>query len=300
MGSAARQGGVPQGGEGRAWRRPRGCADAVRRVLRRSLSRRVPRSDPQRHRRSRVRKRARAAQPLPDRRFRYRASMRCATTQARGRHPQREGVPRHHPRAERRGAGGTGRQGRRRDRRRRSVRRRVPGRLARGADHANCGTTWRAGGRRSDPAHGRAAGNVAQGRWPKRRDLPSKHLRSRRFQQLSTSVHRYLGAFRYRRGTVALGWHYRPESGERVSQEGSHEFCCTFVCRASTQPVPGRYPICHRGPGGRIQLRYLEFPDGRQVVLPTEAGDAAEFAPTSFCRPKIIWAIGNGPAASRI
>ena len=40
-------------------------------VLRRSLSRRVPRSDPRRHGRSRVRQRARAAQPLPDRRFRH-------------------------------------------------------------------------------------------------------------------------------------------------------------------------------------------------------------------------------------
>ena len=72
VGSAARQGGLPQGGEDRAWRRAPRRAHAVGRVLRRSLSRRVPRPHPQRHRRYRVRQRARAAQPLPDRRLRHR------------------------------------------------------------------------------------------------------------------------------------------------------------------------------------------------------------------------------------
>ena len=64
VGPAARQGGVPQGGEDRARGRARGRAHAVGRVLRRPLSRRVSRSHPHRHGRSRVRQRARAAQPL--------------------------------------------------------------------------------------------------------------------------------------------------------------------------------------------------------------------------------------------
>ena len=46
--------------------------------------------------------------------------------------------------------------------------------------------------------------------------------------------------------------------------------------RASAMRLPDRFPVGTRfvieGRGGRINLRYLEFPDGRQVVLPSEAG----------------------------
>jgi hypothetical protein len=45
--------------------------------------------------------------------------------------------------------------------------------------------------------------------------------------------------------------------------------------RVSAQRIPNRFPVGTRfvieGRGGRIHLRYLEFPDGRQVVLPAEA-----------------------------
>jgi hypothetical protein len=44
---------------------------------------------------------------------------------------------------------------------------------------------------------------------------------------------------------------------------------------ASAVRLPNRFPVGTRfvieGRAGRIQLRYLEFPDGRQVVLPSEA-----------------------------
>jgi hypothetical protein len=45
--------------------------------------------------------------------------------------------------------------------------------------------------------------------------------------------------------------------------------------RASAVRLPNRFPVGTRfvieGRAGRIHLRYLEFPDGRQVVLPSEA-----------------------------
>ena len=50
----------------RAWRRPPGCADAIGFVLRRSLSRRISRTDAQGHRRSGLRQRGRIAFAVPD------------------------------------------------------------------------------------------------------------------------------------------------------------------------------------------------------------------------------------------
>jgi hypothetical protein len=45
---------------------------------------------------------------------------------------------------------------------------------------------------------------------------------------------------------------------------------------ASAVRLPNRFPVGTRfvieGRGGRIHLRYLEFPDGRQVMLPSEPG----------------------------
>ena len=61
VGSARRQGSLPEGREDRARRRPPGGADAVGCVLRRPLPRRVPRPDAQGHRRPGVRQRGRTA-----------------------------------------------------------------------------------------------------------------------------------------------------------------------------------------------------------------------------------------------
>ena len=94
VGSAARQGSVPQGREDRARGRAQGGADAVGCVLRRPLSRRVPRPDQDRHGRPRVRQRERAEEPLRDRRFRHRGEGAARRCQARGGHPQREGLRR--------------------------------------------------------------------------------------------------------------------------------------------------------------------------------------------------------------
>ena len=64
VGSAARQGSLPQGGGDCAQGWPPRCAYVVGCVLRRPLSRGIPGPDPQRHRRHRVCQRARTAHPL--------------------------------------------------------------------------------------------------------------------------------------------------------------------------------------------------------------------------------------------
>lgn len=47
---------------------------------------------------------------------------------------------------------------------------------------------------------------------------------------------------------------------------------------SSAVRLPSRFPVGTRfvieGRDGRVDLRYLEFPDGRQVVLPSEAPQA--------------------------
>jgi hypothetical protein len=49
--------------------------------------------------------------------------------------------------------------------------------------------------------------------------------------------------------------------------------------RSAAARLPSRFPVGTRfvieGRGGRIQSRYLEFPDGRQIVLPAEARSRA-------------------------
>ena len=80
VGPAAGEGGVPQGGADRARRGPHGRADAVGRVLRRSLSRRIPQPDAHRRGRPHFRQRERAEEPLRDRPTSTPASRRCATT----------------------------------------------------------------------------------------------------------------------------------------------------------------------------------------------------------------------------
>ena len=78
VGSEARQGGVPQGGEDRARGRAQSGTDAVGRVLRRSLARRVFAADALAHGRSHFRQRGRTAQPLSERRISTPRSRRCA------------------------------------------------------------------------------------------------------------------------------------------------------------------------------------------------------------------------------
>ena len=148
-----------------------------------------------------------------------------------------------HARAERRGAGGADRKDRRCDRRRRPVRRRVPGRpRARRRPPQLC-PAWGAGGGGSDPAHGRAAGNVAEGAGRERPDFRCKRLRSRRFRQAVHTNPQETG--RVRRGVAERSrlagitdlW------GVRIPQEGSHEFVYRAfvwpcVCQAASRSVP--------------------------------------------------------------
>ena len=64
VGSAGRKGSVPQGRQDRPRGRQQGRADALRRLLRRPLSRRVPRPHARRQPRHPVRQHPRAAEPL--------------------------------------------------------------------------------------------------------------------------------------------------------------------------------------------------------------------------------------------
>ena len=122
VGSARRQGGVPQGGADRPRGRQPGRADAVRRLLRRPLPGRVPGADARRQPRHPVRQHPRAAEPLRHRRRRHGARGPARGGRARRRHPLGRGRPRGDPRGDPRGAGLPGRARGRHDRRRRPLR----------------------------------------------------------------------------------------------------------------------------------------------------------------------------------
>jgi hypothetical protein len=52
------------------------------------------------------------------------------------------------------------------------------------------------------------------------------------------------------------------------------------VTSSKDSHLPSRFPVGTRyvieGYGGRVHLRYLEFPDGRQIQLPAELAERAK------------------------
>jgi hypothetical protein len=68
------------------------------------------------------------------------------------------------------------------------------------------------------------------------------------------------------------------------------------ITNSRSSRLPTRFPVGTRyvieGRGGRIQLRYLEFPDGRQIELPSAGGKRTTASSVAQGRPSA----GKSPA----